>query len=556
MPFQRKNKRHWYYTVGNSLYEKISFNSQMFQVIEKSFTAFRETQITQIRGYTFNFPKMICVYNSVPYYITNDNGQWRYAAAFYPEGTPFNPEMNQQINFAYKTFKDASKKQIYFVEFDFERMECTFNSVTYKITFVKDWAYYIRNELHDKIFFDYEYNKLVDKAFDSYIAFSTKDIDISGYTFNFAKMKCIVNDKKYALSYDGKEWAYSPPNDPGMSTQFAPDMNKSINDAYNKIKDASRVPIKMAIKEDYSVDTVFDFEKMEYTFNNMTYKLSNNAIPYEILRWDRSLNDYAQTDRSDLDKFDSTKVVHRWFWWDGDLNHFSAFKGSENFESAWRRYPLKEEKEIEKGYQANPRSTEPIKINDTFCVIFNTGRGVMLQGRNDEMDKSIEEEEKHSLPITRAAFCWCYDSNEKREEADWVAYDAEVSEILEDAFIDGVPEVEITVGTEKCCVNFSQGIQFSLCDTSKKCRITRYGTRIRDLYMTRLCWNYQDFNDMIPNYWDKYQTSPVILSTYIKFDEYRVIKRLVDLSNSGKNQHKHIHCFFIFNSLTRFFYRG
>ena len=425
--------------------------------------------------------------------------------------------------------------------FDFLEKKYIINEHTYELSTdnVGTWGHYDEN------------NRSIFSRFIPEVNQTIKDMvkpfsySIGNATINFFDKKYNVGGKEYALSYDGKEWAYCDEKDKKI-VKFNTDENKKINDQYEKLR-----------KMDLKITGRFNFEKMEYTFNNMTYKLSNNPPPYEILRWDRRLNDYAQTDRNNLDKFDSTKVVHRWFWWSGDWKDANNFFGNDQkIKSAWRRYTLKEEEEIEMSYQTKPRPTEHIKINDTYCAIFNTGRGIMLQGRNDEMDKSISKKvEKCLRHITRAAFCWCYDGNEKRGEADWVAYDAEVSKILEDAFIDGVPEVEITVGTGKYGVNFSQGIQFSLCDTSKKCRITRYGTRIRDLDIPDIFCGYRSYDKVIPNYWNMNNAGAIPL-TDKSANEYRMIKRLVDLSNSGKNQHKRIHCFFIFNSLTRFFYRG
>ena len=540
MPSDDKNTRQWYYTVGNSLYKKTPFSHQMIVSIEESFKAFREAQTIQIYGYTFYFSKMKCVHNRVLYCLTNDNGKWSCTTNTSPKSIPFNPEMNQSINRAFDNFKTASKKWIYFFEFDFDKMECTFNSVTYKITFDGGWGYFIGNELREKIPFDDKYNGLIEDGFTKCIESNTKDVKIDEYALNFSKMECVVGDKRYSLSLNDAGWTYYPKENPETRTSFAPELNKRINDAHEKFKSASKVTIKTNIKEDYEDDAIFDFDKMEYTLNGMTYKIFNNATPYEISAWNKKRTGHKQADKDYLDNFDSEKVVHRWFWWAGDLRNFSAYKDSDKFEPVWNRYPPEEEKELEEKYPANPKSTEQRQFNPS-----ETKKDSMLQERI--------EGEKEQRTTARVAFCWCWYSNDGTGASRWVPYDKEVSEVLEDALIDGIPEVEITVDSAKYAVNFSQGIQFSLADTSKKCRIARFGTKIRDSCMTKFCWNYHNFNDMIPGYWDKPQTTPVTLSTNITLGEYMVIKRLVDLSNPSKEQHTQSFLF-LFTSLFQFLF--
>ena len=449
--------------------------------------------------------------------------QWYYSKELSQyDRTPFDLGMCQVLDAKFRDFQNNGNIR---GVFDFSKMEYTVDEETYKLSFngFGEWFHCTKSNPGVTSKFSPEMNEIINKNVNIYI---------DSRKFNFVTNQCVVDGNTYTLSFNKAENCFyyiEDNNKKKVSINFSPEMNQKIAGAYRNFEANSKL----------SVDVTFDFINMKCTLNENKYILSNNPGPYKNLILNSQRTAHYQEDKDYLDNFDAKKVVYRWFWWSGEPNQVSSYRnGNPNVRPAWRRYRPDEEKKIEEAYQKNPLSTEPQKFSDDYCAFFNSTdrkRNSMIQEKIEVGVNSSNQGKKKQRVITRVAFCWCrYSSDEKGIAGAWMPYDKEVSEVLEDALIDGIPEVEITVDSAKYIVNFSQGIQFSLADTSKKCKITRFGTKIRDQDMADIIWGYKSLDKAIPVHWDKPQTTPVLPSTNITFDENMAIKRLVDLSNPSK----------------------
>lgn len=119
----------------------------------------------------------------------------------------------------------------------------------------------------------------------------------------------------------------------------------------------------------------------------------------------------------------------------------------------------------------------------------------------------------------------------------WTPYDPALTNILEKDYLNGVPESDITLGGVNYTVNFTQGIQFSVSDTSRKRRIARFGTDVVDAFKKNI-GKYEPEGEMakfpVPDTWEKPQESPFIVSQKFNQGELNSINQLFKMFKQRK----------------------
>ena len=338
-----------------------------------------------------------------------------------------------------------------------------------------------------------------------------------------------------------RKWCYYDINTPHEKQNFTPDMCSAIEAAFmnsitNKVTSTS------------INGCMFDFQKMECYHSNRTFKVSSNGgyIPYKVQMGD--VTALPDNDAQFIRGFDPSKIGHRWFWWDNPnrADPFALYKAYGTINPMWTHYSPADERALDDLYATYSKSPEQHPINAMFCVRFEcTYEGkhkVMIQGRNDdESNPAMPDPAKRRRPIIKSTFCWCWDNSNGTGDPAWTPYDLNVSTLLEEAFFSGKPEIDVTLGTGNYTINFSQEIQFSTTDASKKRRIKRFGTEYVDVFTRNIAGgNAGSTNDMIPQYWLKGQTTKFLEVPNLSQNEQDFICQLFNKSNQGKNN---IHTF-------------
>lgn len=324
-----------------------------------------------------------------------------------------------------------------------------------------------------------------------------------------------------------RQWCYYKEEEPFKKNGFNPEMNRAVEQAFVNFVTtrANKVNITGA---------VFDFDSMMVFLDGARYKLAYNdaCVPYKVVLGG-DIEGLSLDDKTFMSKIDQRLIAHRWFWWDnfGKGNPFVQFIQDGGKSPRWTHYSPSDERKIEELYKVNSNTNNPLPINSIFCMRFNcayNGCRVMIQGRNDDESNSlIPEDNRRRRPAIRASFCWCFDSNSGKGEPSWVPYSPEISMLLEEAFLSSKPEVDVKVGAEAYIVNFTQGVQFKIDYTFKRCKIKRFGTGIADSFMRNAGFGGFSVDDILPPYWDL-QENDFLLSTRMNRSEIRILSKLVN----------------------------
>lgn len=326
-------------------------------------------------------------------------------------------------------------------------------------------------------------------------------------------------------------WCYYDEYQPFRKFPFNDQMKQEIDKAFKAYKETHASQAKIN-----GVD--FNFSKMECSSQGKRYVLSPNSgcVPYNVpLGGDPE--GLSQSDRDALSKVDPTKVVHKWLWWDnpGGADPFALYKRYAATNPMWTHYSPPEEAKIEGYYRANPNKTGPQRISDAYCILFcciyEGTYKITIQGRNDdERNKSVTEKKKRRRPAVRATYCWCWDNSDGMGDPVWTPYEPAITNVLEVSYLNGVPEADIVLGGVEYSVNFMQGIQFSIADTSKKRRIARFGTNVVDAFKQSI-GKYDASAEKpkfpVPESWEKPQEGPFIVSKKLNQGEFNGIEQLV-----------------------------
>ena len=265
------------------------------------------------------------------------------------------------------------------------------------------------------------------------------------------------------------------------------------------------------------------------------YKLSPSAgyVPYAVVLGG-DIEGLTPEDREFLQRADPTMVGHKWYWWDnpGGADPFALFKQRAATNPMWTPYSPDDERRVEELYKINPASSDPQSINQIFCVRFDctyeSKDKIMIQGRNDDENNSgIPDGTKRRRPIIRTSFCWCWEQTEGK--GDWKPYAPEITSSLEEAFIAQKPEVDIQLGQGMYTVNFTQMYQFNTSDTSRRCNIKRFGTKVTDTFLDNLGYGGLSKKDVCPQTWEQQQQNH-FCSQNINQNESQAIMQMVSSS--------------------------
>lgn len=240
----------------------------------------------------------------------------------------------------------------------------------------------------------------------------------------------------------------------------------------------------------YGKECTLDFSKMECKYDGKAYNLfcCGKFLPYKrVPKFERNITTGGRA----LHRFDPTKIICRWLWWDGD-GADATYDGfiAGRMEPKWSFYSRDDEEKLEELFKEHGTTQGTHNINERYNVSFE-----------DYMFQINRRDISRIRPVIRATYCWCWDTSNGKEDPSWAPHERDVSECLEEAFISGIPEVDIEFEGKKHFVNFSQGIQFCASDTSKKKKITRFGTEIADLCVPKIFCGYQELTNIIPKYW-------------------------------------------------------
>lgn len=323
-----------------------------------------------------------------------------------------------------------------------------------------------------------------------------------------------------------RRWCYYKEDETFVKRAFDPQMSKSVEQAFMNFMRTRANGVNIC-------GAMFDFEKMVCMHNGVAYKLSPNGgyVPYKVV-FGGDIEGLNPSDKAFLSKIDPRMIAHKWFWWDSSNgeNPFCAFKEEATTDPKWTCYSDSEERKIEQLYEINSNSSDPIPYDTMFCLRFKAmheNARLMIQGRcDDENNPSIPDASKRRRPIFRASYCWCCDNNEGAGEPNWVPYPPDISAHIEEAFINNKPEADISIGVETYTVNFTQGIQFRIEYTFKKCRVKRFGTEIIDSFMNNVGCGYLGLDDVLPPYWDL-QEQQFLFSSHLNRCEIGIASRLI-----------------------------
>lgn len=330
-------------------------------------------------------------------------------------------------------------------------------------------------------------------------------------------------------------WCYYNVNQPFKKIYFNDQMKLTIDQAFSEFKSKKLNGVTIC-------GAVFDFASMECKCGDMKFKLSPNGgcMPYKVVLGGDP-EGLSKGDREALSKLDKTKVAHKWLWWDNPTgaDPFGLYEKYAEKRPTWTHYSPADEKKLEELYQLDPNKKKLQPINKLFCIVFsctyNEKYTVKIQGRiDDEKNNTIPDNQKRRRPVIRARYCWCWDNSDGTGAPVWTPYELEVSEALEENYIVGMPEVDITLGGSKYTVNFTQRIQFSITDTSKKRKITRFGTDFVEVFEENVAGGGAASANLIPPTWEKNQQKPFLLSKEVTKPEVSQIGQSILLFQQGK----------------------
>lgn len=331
-------------------------------------------------------------------------------------------------------------------------------------------------------------------------------------------------------------WCYYNVNQPFKKIYFNDQMKLTIDQAFSEFKSKKLNGVTIC-------GAVFNFASMECKCGDMKFKLSPNGgcMPYKVVLGGDP-EGLSKGDREALSKFDQAKVAHKWLWWDNPTgaDSFGLYKNYAEKRPTWTYYSPADEKKLEELYQVDPNKKKPQAINKFFCISFSgtyeEKYTLKIQGRiDDENNKTVPDHQKRRRPVIRATYCWCWDTSDGTAGPMWTPYDLEVSEALEESYTVGMPEADITLGGAKYTVNFTQGIQFSLADTSKKRKIIRFGTDFVTPFKELVAGGSIASENLIPQTWERNQQKPFLLSRQVSKPEFAQIMQSMSIFHQGKH---------------------
>ena len=330
-------------------------------------------------------------------------------------------------------------------------------------------------------------------------------------------------------------WCYYDEYEPFRKFEFSPQEQQVVERGFQNY-------ITNKVQQLNIGGCVLDFYKMEWIYQGRKYRISPNAgcVPYKV-NMGSELKGLDLESHEALSKIDPAKIAHTWLWWDNTgADPFVHYRDLSETNPRWTHYSPPDEKKIEELYRANPNRSDPQPFNGMFCILFGClyeNTYVMnIQGRTeDECNYSIPDNQKRRRPIIRAAYCWCWDSSNGMGSAMWTPYDLGITEQLERDYINGVPESEITLGGTKYAVNFTQGIQYKLADTSRKRAVKRFGTEFIRSFMRSVQGSGGEISKYsVPSNWEKPQQKSFILSTAFTPEEGKIVNDSVNAFQQGK----------------------